>query len=593
MRTDLLSLSLDALEALANRGLVKRAGKEPAPELTVVDGTVRGTFADGVETTLPPGVALGMASCSCSAAGMCRHRIAVVLAYQQLHAAPEFTPWSPGDIGDPELVAFFGERVIASARRLWRAGYAVTLTRPTPQDPVATAELPSCTVRFLVPGELGHVHTDAAKRDELIVLAVWAFREADERGLSGRFDVGNTALTSGSALQATIGLVDELLTDGAAHTSPILLTALRNAERHLTEQNLHWPAAAVNDLVTQLDAYHSRSARYSPVVVAELITELHARNRAIGPRSQVLGTDEPGETPLRLVRLIALGCRVHPSGAEVFFAGNGNVLVLRQDMGPRTRQLAASNVVSESAVRTASRTVRLASNRVAKTSITPVGSAWESLPDTMLVRDFAAMANSLALLPPRVVRARIEAELVRVLQISEVQSINYRPGAQRLDALVADSSGTTATISSTFRGICPGALDALAAALRDSPRLVSGSVRRTHGSLVIDPIAVLTESGVVIPDLVSDHPKTLLGDLTIVDESIVDTALETFGSIVHSGLNRIPPSVLTRLGSIEAELRRTGLRATASHVSAFLATPTNETWFNAHIRLVTLTEVPL
>ena len=93
-RTDLLALGPEALAALANLGLVKRAQRELAagarPELVIeADGTVIGTFADGVCPRLPPGVRLEAGSCSCKAAGVCRHRIAVVLAY--VAAIPDAT----------------------------------------------------------------------------------------------------------------------------------------------------------------------------------------------------------------------------------------------------------------------------------------------------------------------------------------------------------------------------------------------------------------------------------------------------------------------------------------------------------------------
>ena len=83
MRDDLLALTPDALAALANRGLVKRATKDldtdAGPTVETDGGTVRGRFADGVEVELPVGVPLAAAACSCGAPGLCRHRIAVVL----------------------------------------------------------------------------------------------------------------------------------------------------------------------------------------------------------------------------------------------------------------------------------------------------------------------------------------------------------------------------------------------------------------------------------------------------------------------------------------------------------------------------------
>ncbi|MEU6148728.1 SWIM zinc finger family protein [Actinosynnema sp. NPDC047251] len=626
MRADLLALTPDALGALANRGLVKRATKEldagTGPEVEVAgDGTVTGRFPDGVESTLPPDVALDAARCTCGAPGVCRHRIAVVLAYQRTGESAAFTAWSPGAVTDEALTALVGDRVLAAARRAQRAGYPVKLTRPSAEDPVATAELPSCTVKFLVPDDLGYVHTDAvaAKRDEVLVLAVWAFREADERGLTGprpQFDVGG-APGPAADLAPALDLAGRLLRDGAVHTTPVLDAALRRVRADLVAAGLHWPAAAVDDLAEQIDAYRQRSARHHPQRAAELITELYARHRATGRRSQVLGTDEAAETPLRRVRLTALGCRVRGGEdertAEVFFADEASVLVLRhrwpvgEDEHPTGHDLAgrrlagstlgalaASTVVSESAARSASRVVRLTSNRVSQTSITPVGRSWARLPATVLEQDLAAVAEALRDLPPRLVRPRIEAETVRVVRIGEVRRIGYDPGAQRLDVEIADPHGHPATVSAVHRGVSPAALDVLATALADEPTHLSGALRRVRGGLVIDPIAVLTAQGVVVPDLAAGGAATLDGpgwDRPDPITAAVDDALSATAEAAHRGLDHLPDSIRTRLFDAVAGLRRVGLTTAAATLDALATTPDQETWLTAQFHLLTTAEL--
>src|SRR6187399_3212284 len=84
-RADLRALTPDALAALSNRGLVKRAQKEleagQVPTLEELpDGTVVGRFGD-VETRLPPQTALRDVPCTCGAVGVCRHKLIVVLTY--------------------------------------------------------------------------------------------------------------------------------------------------------------------------------------------------------------------------------------------------------------------------------------------------------------------------------------------------------------------------------------------------------------------------------------------------------------------------------------------------------------------------------
>ncbi|WP_119727234.1 hypothetical protein [Thermomonospora amylolytica] len=653
-RADLLALTPEGLVSLANRGLVKRATKDVeaggAPEPSVdADGTVHGDFGDGVTTSLPVGVGLEGAVCSCAATGMCRHIVTLVLAYQRQGAGPaeETGPgpaegsgaeWSPGAFGDEELARVLGQHAIAAARRVFRGGYAARIRRPSADDPVAAVELPTCTVRFLVPGELGYVDTDAAvsSRGRMIVLAVWAFRAADEAGLTGRevrLDVGGAATAAVSGLESVLGLVDELLLDGAMNAGPLPAGALRSAARDLAAADLHWPAAALEDLAAQIAAYRDRDARYAPELFAGLAAELYARHRAAlhpggSPRSQILGTDERASTPLRHVRLTALGCRVGGTDRErtvsvcLAQAGSGIVLVLPRSMkatedepltghdlasrkiaGTALQTLAAAEVISQTASRSAGRTVRLGGGRLTGTLVTPLepATAWADLPEPLLVRDLAALDRAMAALPPRLIRSRVAAELVRVMEIAEVRDLHYSPAAQRLDAVIADRAGATAVISATYSPHSPGALDALADALAEDPHRISGSVGRVGGTLIIDPMAVATSRAVVVPDLAPGDGSAALasgrptapGPLTAALENAVTASAEA----AHRGLRHVPDSLRARIAEAAGTLHRTGLTKAAGSLTALhTALSANDpdhlitTWADAHIRLLTTLE---
>jgi hypothetical protein len=645
-RADLRALTTDALAALANRGLVKRAARDvdagDGPAVRVdPDGTVHGTFADGVETAFPVGATLDTASCSCPAAGVCRHRIGLVLAYQATAATERAAPqeptaddWSPGSVDDEELARALGTRAVTAARRRLAAGYSAVLDRGADGPP--RAELATCVVRFLVPGELGYAHTGAEDPDhgEAVALAVWAFRAADERGLSEgqvRLDVGGPEpRAKRTGTEPFVELATELLFEGAMHAGPVLRAAVRRMHRTVERQGLHWPAGALHDLSDQLDAYTARAARYDPVRYAALITELHARQRAAaggGLRSQLLGTDEPGRTSLRRIRLVGLGCRVGGTPdervAELFFAhaDDGTVFVMRRrwnadpqslptghDLATRRiagaslGALAAANLVSESASRSASRVVNVTSGQVGRSTVTPVGTAWAQLPHPVLVRDLDVAARALDDLPPWFIRPRLEAEFVRVVAVAEVREVGYHPGDQQLDALVSDTAGRTATVSAEYRDSCPGALDALAEALQASPSFISGSLRRGRGTLVLDPVAVLTPDGMVVPDLApgdgsaglpahSSRQTDLLG-------ATLATTLATMAEVAHRGLRQLTPGLRTRVEEARNKLAHVGLRTSADLVTAFRsacgpdAAPEamTRTWVEAQIQLLTAAE---
>lgn len=231
-------------------------------------------------------------------------------------------------------------------------------------------------------------------RSESAVLAVWAWRRADELGVRAsrsHFAVGGTsggvavaapdagaASPPSSALSATrpttseaddnvaavpdapegisaLGSTDsapaqatdlaaEILLTGVAHLGAGFDQRVAAVTRALDAAGLRWPLLAVADLADQLDAYTARAARSRPEYVAELLTELAARHRASGfaatspfaggePRARVLGTEEAAEVRLRRVRL---GCRVRAIGQErsvqIFLAdfANGAILTLNQ-----------------------------------------------------------------------------------------------------------------------------------------------------------------------------------------------------------------------------------------------------------------------
>ncbi|MEU8242821.1 hypothetical protein AB0C07_31580 [Actinoplanes missouriensis] len=721
-RADLAALDADALAALANRGLVKRAAREverDAPALSAGDGpVVVAAFEDGVRTELPVG-GLDRARCSCGATTVCRHVIGAVLAYQAVTASaggdaagsgsgpdgvasspgstgnapavagsgPEGNgtgpgvaggleapvgqagepSWSPGEFSDEEVAARIGSRLVSVARRAERAGYSARVRRGT----VPVVELASATVRFLVPRDLGYVHTDAraGTRDDVIALAVWAFRAADAQHPGEAeclVDVGGGAADpaaghEGTGLEPVLEFAAEVLRHGAVHAGEGLAAAVAGHLNRLERAGLRWPLDATAELAGQLTGYRERSARYCPETLADLIAELFARHRAVataaggaapaeggaraggaarqgsaarpgsaaraavgggaGMRARVLGSEESAETPLRRVRLDGLGARVTAVDdrriVEIFHAqaATGTVLVSQrewtaEDDGPTLARrrlggstvgaLAAGVVVTESAVRSASRAVRLATSRVARSTVTVGAGGWDRLPPTLLTTDYPRLAAEIDGLPPRPVRARVRAELVRVLAIAEVGGIHYAPGEQRLTVEIRDTGGVTATVTATHAGVAPGRIDAVLAALSGRhgvPRFVAGSVHRGGGGLVVDPYAIVADGPPIVPDLTDpDRGADRLGaaegpgadPLTVA----VARAREALAEAAHVGLAHLPAAYPDRLREAGQGLARVGLHRLAGALGSFAATlgpdpgeAAVHAWVDAHLRV--------
>ncbi|MCL2422338.1 MAG: hypothetical protein FWD11_00335 [Micrococcales bacterium] len=654
-RDDLMALTEAVLVSVTNKGLVNRAGKlAPSVQVTVADdGSVIGTVEDAT-VTLPPGAPLDQTQCTCPAPGVCRHRVATVLAYQaqagtESEASAE--AWDPAEITDAQLTDLLGARAVTAARTMSAGGLAATVHRGT----VPRVDLPTASVRFLVPHDVTYATSDA-KDPRLVALAVWACRAATAKDPAAdqvRVEV-RPARAATTGYPQVVETLDRLLATGVMHLGPGF--GLAASRRSLT--GLQWPLDGLDDLTEQLDAYTARHATHDELRTADVLAELYARHRCVrtmgtvpivppgdqGPHgtmgtvpfvppgqgsadgvdahgvivADVLGTEVAPSTPCARLRLVGLGARVHarPSpddlvtfDAQIYLAdaASGLLLVLphqwvggpdtvpaqRRVAGTTLGALALSNVITESAHRSASRMLRLARSKVAPTSVLPLGPAWGSLPANLLVDDYADTARRLAQLPPRYVRPRVAAELVRVLTVAEVADVAYHPGDQRLTAQLVDPHGICAQLVCDYNPTSPGGLDAVAHSLGDPDlRWVAGHVSRRDGRLMVRPTAVWSPSSAVAVDLVTDNRHLDLNVGTSAPSDVLDEAisagLTALAVLAHRGLTAPGPAALDRVAEASAALTRCGLTTTATAVAQSPTAPT--AWVDAMVWLTVAAE---
>lgn len=243
-RPDLRALTDDGLIQLANAGLVKRALREVAagagPALAEAgDGTVEARFADGTVTRLGPGRPPDAATCTCPASGMCRHRVALVVAYRAAVAdgpvegaaegpteetaertavpAAAAVAWDPGTLDGATVEAGLGGAAAAELRRLLAGGITVGLERGA----VPAARLPTATVRFLVPDAVGYARCDCAAGGGCahVALAIRAFREA----------AGAPEIRLGGAVPARTATAATPAEDGLAEAADRVVAGLLEA----------------------------------------------------------------------------------------------------------------------------------------------------------------------------------------------------------------------------------------------------------------------------------------------------------------------------------------------------------------------------
>jgi hypothetical protein len=618
-RPDLLALTPESVTALANAGLVKRAlreiGEGAGPTLEETDdGVVHGKFADGAHAKLLPGKTLKESPCTCGAPNVCRHRVAVALAYKAWFEAkhdggppPESARlpdvWSPAEITDAQIEKAIGKR-LERARQLVKKGVLVTVE----PGAVPAAKLPACTVRFLVPRDVAYARCDCAEQGgcEHQAIAIWAFREAGNVTAPTVVSLGGTTTRrSYEDLDAAVALARDVLLAGVAGTLPAA-NRFAQVRTRAEDGKMLWIASALEELELVLDGYRSRSALYSSAKVLALLTEIEARSRAARaesaelPERFVLGEDEAPETLLDHVRLVSLGARLRADGrsryADVFLADpdTQTVLVLgkrwdfkekeapeegpvlaRRSIASRLslHQIAHGQLVSKAVKRRANRSMELATSRAVQTSVTPQRGEWGQLPSPILVRDMTAHLESLRARPPAMLRPRVLADDVHVVAVKAVEDVVYLTAEQMVVATLVDEADHPFTATIAHRSVAPHAVDAATTALRGPVRFVAGELRRGRFGMALDVTAIAGEA-VVVPDLATApaaaNDPLPRHEARVRADVLGDALRTTFAALeeaVHVGVKSLDEHALRRMAAAAARLEEVGLTTLGKHLS--------------------------
>ncbi len=694
MRADLVALSPEAVAALSNMGLVKRALKEigegKGPLLSEApDGTVEGRFQEAgkeVVARLIPKKTLTDCPCSCGASTVCRHRVAMALAYRSwIEAAappaeaaastsgtsiaasgdtpradthpsdtspsdtspsdtspsdtstsdtstsdtsapvtstgtssPSFRPWNPGDIPDEAIAEFLGKKAMEDARKTRRRGIVVDLRMPLPGSPTPVALLPTCSVRFLVPGDLAYARCDCKQTERCahMVLAVWAFRLI--RGKEGERhawtvevrEEGAPAVATQhrDAMREAQALARRLLLEGVVNARSSLGQSFAVVGQALSTAGFIWPKVLFEDLEEALEAYQARSARYHAGTVLTVLAALAARVCALLqggdlPPRYLLGEGERLETALNKQKLVSLGARMEADGrqriASVMLADPASRIVLVMEKiwdfeegvdlpeGPAMVNRSISSSVSLGraargiiqtivAKRMANRRVRLGVNRQGSIDASPQTGDWSQFPPPIRVVSLAKLAEDWDARAPQVLRPPLLAENVHVLELAEIEDSSYDPAEQRLCALAKDAEGTEVLLTRTWQAVSPQALDHIAAALRGDMgkvRFISGELTRHLGRFELDILAIVADR-IIVPDIEGEAipPVAAGGGIQRPHPPVEQALLETLSALeeaVHQGLKGLPTSFVQRLRAAARGLEEVGMEATARRVHRF------------------------
>lgn len=626
-RSDLLALSLDDLAAMTNRGTVKRAQREiETNECTgeiaeTPEGDVTAKWPDGVECRIAAGAVLVDGRCSCAAAGLCRHLIRTVLAYQRQAAqqtadqpAQPAEPWDPGAITDEELAKHYRPAAFTKIREEFQQGILVELVRSS--KPSARFHLQACLVRFLVPGDVRYTHCDCAEPTPCrhVPLAVWAFRRLEPERNAGILATGEQ--TPAAPLDLLNDLENAILDfceHGVSASASAWTSRLTRLEEACRQADLIWPATILGELGEQQKRYAEHDALFAPDRVAELIGELFIRLDAIRrdtgalPQLLIRGTSADRPVNLGSARFIGLGCgaRLKKRGVELTAylqdSDSGSMVAVckefADDPDPAKTPRAFGELAQATAAKGSSFTMlgtgqllirggkRTASFHLipgrSDASVQPQAFAWETLRQPVLVEEFAELEARLSALPPASLRPRRVAEDFHVCAVTGAEGVHFDGATQTVRAMLLDARGEGLLLAHPYTSRGEIGAEALLARLLQQPgdlRFVSGPVQRGVQGLMIQPVCLVWhDSGkrtALQPWVEQRSGSSATDHLLSVPASTMDPLRDHLvnlqaglGELLVLGLQRSDPLVARRWRDLQVQGEAVGLARLAERIA--------------------------
>jgi hypothetical protein len=632
LRADLLALSLDDLAALTNRGTVKRAQREidtneRTGEITESpEGDVTAKWSDGVECRLAAGAVLADGRCSCAAAGLCRHLIRTVLAYQR-QAAEQTTdqppapaePWDPGAITDEELARHYRPAAFTKIHDEFQQGVLVELVRSS--KPSARFHVQACLVRFLVPGDVRYTHCDCAEAAPCrhVPLAVWAFRRLEPQRNAGILATGEkTPAAPLDLLNEVENAVLDFCEHGVSGAASAWTSLLNRLEEACRQADLVWPASILAELSEQQKRYSEHDALFAPERVAELMGELFIRLDAIRrdtgalPQLLIRGTSTDRPVNLGSARFIGLGCgvRLKKRGVELtaYLQDNdsGSMVAVCKEFAddpdplkpPRSfgelAQTPAAKGSSFAMLGTGQLLIR-GGKRTASFHLIPGRSdasvqtqafVWETLRPPVLVEEFAELEARLSALPPASLRPRRVAEDFHVCAVTGGEEVHFDSATQTVRAMLREGRGQPLLLAHPYTSRGQAGSEALLARLLQHPgdlRFVSGPVQRSVLGLMIEPVCLVWQDSGKRTALQpwieqrsgSSAAEQFPSSPAHATEPLRDYLLNlqaSLGELLVLGLQRSDPLVARRWQELRHQGEAVGLVRLAEHIAPLAET---------------------
>jgi len=318
----------DALSALANRGLVRRARKDletRTPTRVGEQGEKLTLEVEGCNVLLTERP--GEARCSCPAKGICRHILCAIMFVAAAGSSPPVAPANP----DAELSALEGEVVrkwagkalFDRAERELANGLGVEFRRTR----VLVARISELNVECsFVPGSglegmLCDCHAPRVCLHRVVAVLAWQI----EHGVKEPPTLATDALLASNEAPRTrdevrasvIAVTEELVAHGLSTLNPAMIGRLRTLATSAHGVDLPALERLVRALADEGQTWLDRAARASDEVILSRAAAVHALAQALESNNPALvGVHRARYEPVRNLELTGIGARAwrSPSG---------------------------------------------------------------------------------------------------------------------------------------------------------------------------------------------------------------------------------------------------------------------------------------
>jgi hypothetical protein len=324
-------------EALASKGLLRRARKDMEKGISVELGEQAGDFLEiKVQPFVVsmPSTGPAKATCTCPAPGICQHILIAGLFLQNRTLSSEAKRVAPRPEDIREQIGFFTpERLKTWAGASdYRAGIALLEKNAMPPfieygETILIRLMPSSIeARYVPHGGLDGMVVPRGQGKRIVVACVMALRESLGLGLpelavqQSLIEVSGTPRTQKEILDSAAGVLEDAITIGLSHSSHVLAERLLTLAVSAQGANLPRVSLSLKTVADEVDSILKREARADESRLLLLMARVYALMEAIRrgggtPGIELAGVHRAAYVDVPEIELFGVGAYTWKTGS--------------------------------------------------------------------------------------------------------------------------------------------------------------------------------------------------------------------------------------------------------------------------------------